>query len=283
MKIQEILINIFDLMEKMSEVPSEAIIQTGYREIDILSGGIKSGELFLITGENELGKHFSQNIIINQIQNQTNPSILIFCTKAIEHYTMQLLSIASGVNYTTISRLNPPLEQADWDKLSRATEVLSKSNIEIIDQRRYTLDQLRVEVEEANIKMPVNLIVVDSFEPILVETGGHGVATLKSKYTESGEFNHVGKTEVCENDNTSKKLKTLAEIFNIPILVVSNSNKGDFADQVYELGEVGCDGSVYINVTKNKSGLTGKVGLYYTEESTCFDSCSTEPKTKDML
>ena len=37
------------------------------------------------------------------------------------------------------------------------------------------------------------------------------------------------------------------------------------------MGEVGCDGSVYINVTKNKFGLMGKVGLYFTEECFRFD------------
>jgi hypothetical protein len=284
MQIKDILPEVFDLMEEISEVPSESVVLTGYQEIDLLAGGLKPGELILIlTGEEELSRAFAQNIIINQDQDQLDHSILVFSPEiSKEQYTMQLLSIKSQVNYSTISLANPSWKQSDWDNIAMATDDLSKANIQIIDQRSITVEQLQTQIEKANKKEPLNLIVIDNIESVLVETGDSEYAAFKSKCTESGEFKHFAQTGLWEDDYKVNSLKTLSEVLNIPVVVLSDNNISssgkeipkqysmiEWADLVFEMDDgwkSGYIGAVDINITKNTCGLTGKVGLYYTEE-----------------
>jgi replicative DNA helicase len=295
MKLKDILSIVFDLMEKISEVQPESVVPTGFQEIDVLTGGLKPGELILVlTGEEELSRVLAQNIIINLIQDQLDLSILVFSSDiSKEQYTMQLLSIKSQVDYSSISLAKPTLKQTDWDKISMATEDLSKSNIQIIDQNGLTIEQLQAQIEEANKNELLNLIVIDNIESLLVETGNHEFAAFKSKCTESGEFKHFIQTELWEDDYKASRLKTMSEALNIPIVVVSDNNMGsagkkipkqysmiEWADLVFEMDDEwkrGYVGAVDINITKNKCGLTGKIGLYYTEECFRFNSYNSEP------
>jgi len=242
MRLKEILSNVFDMLEKASEVDPKGVVLTGYHEIDQLTGGLKPGELSLIlTGEEGLGRTFAENVILNHL----DLSILVFCLDiSKEQYGMELLSIKSQVSFDAIRLVT--IDQADWDKLSRATDDLSISNIQIIDKKDITIRQIRTEIEKANKNEPLNLIVID----------------------------------IAENDYKASRLKTLSKTLNIPIVLVSDSNicsskMIECADLVFELDDawkLGCIAAVEVGVSKNTWGLTGMVGLNYSEEFTRFKS-----------
>jgi replicative DNA helicase len=247
MKLKDILTDIFDMMEKVSEVDPKKVVLTGYHEIDKLAGGLKSGELSLIlAGEEGLGRAFSQNIIINQL----DLAVLIISTDiSKEQYGLELLSIKSQVHYDTI-RL-AAIDQTDWDKLARATDDLSRSNIQIIDQRSTTVEQIRSESEKADNNEPLNLIAIDG----------------------SGKIKDF-----------AKELKIMAKTLNVPVVAVLNSNicnseMIECAGLVIELEDawkLAYIAVVEVNVSKNATGLTGTVGLNYTEEFTRFEPYNTE-------
>jgi replicative DNA helicase len=246
MRLRDILANIFDMLEKASEVDPEFVVLTGYHEIDQLTGGLKSGELSLIlAGEEGLGRAFAQNVILNQL----DLAILIISTGiSKEQYAMQLLSIESQVNYDTI-RIGD-IGQDEWDKLARATDNLSTSRIQITDQRITTGEQIRSEIEKANNNEPLNLIVID----------------------------------IAEDDYKASRLKTLSKTLNIPIVLVSDSNicsseMIECAGLVIELEDAWKQGNIVVvevKVSKNTRGLIGKVGLSFTEEYNGFESYNTK-------
>jgi replicative DNA helicase len=188
MQLKNILNDIFDELEMMSEIRPESI-------------DIKAGELiFIKTGNAELSRFIAQNVILEQIRDQQDLPILVFCPSIpINQYVRQLLSIKSKVDYFTISFANPAMEQSGWDRLSRAVDDLSNSSVLITDQKYHTFEQLKIRIEKAHYDMPLGLIVTDNMEfPLL------GTSVLEAE------------------DDYKKSLKSLSKTLNIPIVVCNN-------------------------------------------------------------
>jgi replicative DNA helicase len=290
MQIQDIMPKVLDLIEKTHESLSASAIRTGYDELDRIIEGLYPGELAVIAGTEELRESFAQNIILNQLKEKRDSSILVISPKmSKERYAMSLLSIISEIPISSISQANPPMDQADRDGIALANETLHKSNIQISDNRMIEGKNDFSEFEKLYSASTLDLIVVDDLESIDFKV------EKKPHPTDQSE------TEVNKNIKTIKPtreivvalkisiLNDIARRFHIPLLVTFNGSLNEldadplvnvidsffsYADLVLELDDerLGQTGLVDINVRKCKHGQIGNTSLYYCDELACFDS-----------
>ena len=260
-----------------------SVIKTGYIDVDEIIKGLYSGEVAVITGQGGLCESFTQNIILNQVKEKPDCSILVICPRMTkERYVMSLLSIQSEVLLSSITEANPPTDQEDRDKIAMATKALLQSNIQLTNNRTIPIGECFSEFGESYSVSTVKLIVVDDLESITFKT----------------EVEPHPKNQLDQN-NTLTRAETIAIIisylnevarkFHVPVLTTFDGSLDkldrdshdnvieayfNWADLVLQLDDeqLGETGLVNIDVRKCKHGQVGSTSLDYCDELACFDS-----------
>lgn len=144
MEIKEIMARVFKIMASDEEATHNGSLSTGYKELDKLTGGIHSDDLIIVAGDKRMGNAFSWNMIVNRINTgECRNSILVISPDiSKEKYAMQLLSVKSGVPYSSICDASRSLTQRDWDKITLAWEPICDSKLHINDQENITVDEI---------------------------------------------------------------------------------------------------------------------------------------------
>ncbi len=256
-------------------------IPTGFDRVDQMTAGMHPGDLIIIAGRPGMGKtSFALNVGLNACVARRKATAIFSLEMPKEQLVKRMLCSEARVDGTRMR--TGQLTKDDWPKLANAAGILSELPIWIDDTPAITLLELRAKARrlQSESKEGLGLIVIDYLQ--LMRSGSK---------TDSRE------QEISE---ISRNLKALAKELSVPVIALSQLNRGvesrtDKRPQLSDLRESGAieqdadtiwfvyrdevynqdtqdRGVAEIVIGKQRAGPTGTARVRFFNEYTRFDN-----------
>ncbi|MBT4290199.1 MAG: AAA family ATPase [Deltaproteobacteria bacterium] len=280
MLVKDLMPSILKAIGGVTEHPNTTFgFQTGFDDLDKITGGFHDGELVIIASRPGMGKTaITQSIIAqNIVDTEHRPSVLVISLDVSkEIYTRRLLATFSKIEYTKIIR--GELKPAEIDQIRISADILNNAPIHIVDRSQISVDKIHDIIKQTKDVSGIDWILIDSLQNF--------------------RFEKSNKDERSELDKIVWGLKVLAEEVSTPIVALSSLNrrlerrqckypmladiKGSdiiediadkilllYRDEVYDY-DSDSKGIAEVIIEKNISGPTGRISLIFAERSLRF-------------
>ena len=178
---------------------------TGFVELDKKTTGFNGGDLVIIAARPAMGKtSFVLNIALKNLE--ANSGVVVFSLEMpSEQLMLRLLSSKTSIPLQNLRKGD--LDDNQWTNLSKALNELSTKKLFVHDGGSVNINQLRAKVRKiaSNKENNVKMVIIDYLQLMT------GVGT-KDRHLEVSEI--------------SRGLKMLAREINIPIIALSQLNRG---------------------------------------------------------
>lgn len=255
-------------------------IPTGYHDLDEMTSGLQSADLIIVAGRPSMGKTMIAMNIAEHIAIKSRLPTLVFSMEMPgEALVMRLLSSLCRIDQQRIR--TGKLEDEDWPRISSTVSMLSDSPLYIDDTPALSPAELRARSRRlAKEYGQLGLIVVDYLQ--LMQVPG---------------FSENRTAEISE---ISRSLKALAKELKVPVIALSQLNRGleqraDKRPVMSDLRESGAieqdadliafvyrdevynenspdKGTAEIIIAKQRNGPIGKIRLTFMGQYTRFDN-----------
>lgn len=187
---------------------------TGFSDLDQITSGLHPANLVIVAGRPSMGKTtFAMNLAENVARGAEKPVLVFSLEMPAEDIVLRMISSLGRVEQNALR--NGQLEDEHWVKITAAIELLSKDvNMHIDDSSLITPTELRSRARKLfKEHNGLSMIVLDYLQLMKVP---------------SYENNRT--QEVSE---ISRALKSLAKELNVPVVAISQLNRGvdDRADK----------------------------------------------------
>lgn len=258
-------------------------VATGYHELDKMTAGLQPSDLIILAARPSMGKtSFAMNIAQHASLVEKTGVAVFSLEMSKEQLVMRLLSSVGRIDSQRIR--TGKLKSEDWPKLTRAVGMLSEAPIFIDDTPAISVLEMRAKIRRLASQHEIGLIVVDYLQ------------LMRGRSTEN-------RTQ--EISEISRSLKALAKEHNIPVIALSQLNRGlesrtdkrpmmsdlresgaieqdadvicfIYRDEVYNKAEDNPEkGTAEIIIGKQRNGPTGITKLTFINEWTMFENMST--------
>jgi len=273
--LKEAFLKIESLYQNDSEVSG---LSTGFRELDKLLSGLQNGALYIIAARPAMGKTALALNLAANIAIKEKKTVAIFSLEMPNvELVNRLLSSEAWIDAEKVK--TGKVTDRDWKKLQRAANTLTKTKMFIDDTSSITILEMRSKARRLKAKHGLSVMFVDYLQ-------------LMSGGARSGYENR----ERIISD-ISRGLKSLAKELNIPIVALSQLNRGvetrpdkrpGLAD-IRESGAIEQDADVVafiyrdhvynkeanphdseLIVAKHRAGRTSNIPLTWLEDYTTF-------------
>ncbi len=282
--IKDVLPATIDRIDTLHQNPGAFTgIPTGYTDLDKMTAGLQPGDLVIIAGRPSMGKTaLAVNIAENAAIERKVPSAIFSMEMSAEQVTLRMISSLGRVSQSQLR--TGDLSAEDWPRITSATEVLSQAPIYIDETPALTPTDLRARARRLKREKGLGLIVVDYLQ--LMQVAG----TKENRATEISEI--------------SRSLKALAKELKVPVIALSQLNRGveqrvekkPVMSDLRESGAIEQDADVIlliyredvyepntprkgiadIIIAKQRNGPTGEVHLTFLGEYTRFENLVSE-------
>ncbi len=275
-RIDEVVVEAYDRLQKITGPDKEKYLgaKSGFTQLDAITSGLNKSDLLIIAARPGMGKtSFALNIATNIASKITKQVVVFSLEMGKEQLATRMLSSESLVNSNSLrtGRLTPD----DWIKLASGAEQLSKMPIYLDDSGGITVPQMKAKLRRMK---NLGLVVIDYLQ--LMEG--------------SGRTNN----RVNEVSEITRQLKLMAKELNVPVITLSQLNRGAEGRQDHrpviadlrESGSIEQDADVILFlyregyydkeaenqntseciIAKNRHGETGTVKLVWNGEFTLF-------------
>ena len=205
--LKEVLAINFEELEKVSESPENVTgVPTGFAELDDLTRGLQKGDLIIIASRPSMGKTaLAINMALYASGHAQIPVLFFSLEMPKEHIAMRLICSEAKVNNRKLLVGN--LEQDDWDKLMEGTTHMMEAPLLIDDRSAISPNYIRKVIRQAKKEFPaLGLVVVD--------------------YVQLMQSNLRNPSREQEMSEISRSLKAIAKEFSLPMVVLSQLNRG---------------------------------------------------------
>jgi replicative DNA helicase len=258
-------------------------VATGFRQLDDMTSGLQAGDLIIIAGRPSMGK---STLAVNIAENAalgSNKSAAIFSMEmSAESLTLRMISSLGRINQSNLR--SGRLQEEDWPRIDSAMTQLSGAKIFIDETPGLTPTEIRARSRRLKRERGLDLIVVDYLQ--LMQVTG----TKENRATEISEI--------------SRSLKALAKELKVPVIALSQLNRGveqrvekkPVMSDLRESGAIEQDSDVIlliyreevydknttrkgiadIIVAKQRNGPTGDFQLTFLGEYTKFENYAPE-------
>ncbi len=273
--------NIDEVYEEIHEIynnhGSKKGVPTGFAEIDKKTNGLQPSNLIIIAGRPSMGKtSFAMNIA-SHVAMVEKRSVAFFSLEMSKNdLLMRLIATTACVNGEKLR--SGDLSDDDWEKIADASDLLSNSKLYLDDTPQISVTEIRSKCRRIK---DLSLVVIDYI----------GLMRSESKENRQQEVAAL-----------SRQLKALARTLSVPVIVLSQLNRGaatsrgkDHTPMLSDLRESGAieqDADVVMLVhrpgyysdapegtdpneakiifAKQRNGSTGDVSLTWNPELTRF-------------
>ncbi len=209
--MQEILVSNMHSIEELAAKRADVIgLSTGFHDFDRLTGGLRPGQLVIIAARPAMGK---TSLFLSMAQNIAMSSKGVVAIFSLEMSKDELgFRFLSGMTKIEAKRLKiGRLADRDWPRLAQSADQLSKSKIFIDDSGDLTVMDVRSRCRRLfSTEKRLDLIVVDYLQLM-----------KGSRASQKGESSR--EREISE---ISRNLKSLAKEQKVPIIALSQLNRG---------------------------------------------------------
>ncbi len=260
-------------------------VATGYHDLDEMTSGLQSSDLIIVAGRPSMGKTtFAMNIAENVVMKSKLPVLIFSMEMPGESIVMRLLSSLSRIDQLKIR--TGKIEEQDWPRVMSTVSMLSEVPLFIDDTPALSPAELRARARRlAKEHGQIGMIVIDYLQ--LMQVPG---------------YNENRTAEISE---ISRSLKSLAKELQVPVIALSQLNRGleqraDKRPVMSDLRESGAieqdadlivfiyrdevyndnspdKGTAEIIIAKQRNGPIGKVRLTFLGQYTCFENFTRHP------
>jgi replicative DNA helicase len=180
-------------------------IPTGFKQLDEMTSGLQPGDLIIIAGRPSMGK---TTLAVNMAENAalgSKKSAAIFSMEmSAEALTLRMLSSLGRINQGHLR--SGRLQEDDWPRIDTAMTMLGSASIHVDETPALTPTEIRARARRLKRERGLDLIVVDYLQ--LMQVTG----TKENRATEISEI--------------SRSLKALARELKVPVIALSQLNRG---------------------------------------------------------
>lgn len=282
--LQQPWINISDGVKKaissLLNEEQEQFIKTGFIDLDAKITGLRPGTLTIIAARPAMGKTALALNIMSNVALRSSRHVGFFSLEmtGVELITRLICSEAK-VNGNAIQQKK--MTEEEWTRVLDSAEVIDRSGIHINETPGVDISLLRELSRRMKRRHNIGLLIVDYLQLI----------TVNHKRVQTREQ---------EVSNISRGLKLIAKELNIPVIAMSQLNRGldaradkrpilsdlresgsieQDADNVifihredYYNGEAEKSNTAEIIIAKQRNGPTGSVKLHWDGDITRFDN-----------
>ncbi|MFH1874355.1 MAG: replicative DNA helicase [Pseudomonadota bacterium] len=262
---------LYEKKELITGVPS------GYKDFDRLTFGLQRSDLIILAGRPSMGK---TSLALNMVENAAIEAGVVCAVFSLEMSKQQLVQrmLCSKAEVDASKLRGGFLSESDWPKLTRAAGLLSEAPIFIDDSPGLNVLEVRAKSRRLQREHGLGLVVVDYLQLM------RGIGRIESREREISDI--------------SRSLKALAKELNVPVVALSQLNRGvesrqDKRPQLSDLRESGAIeqdadvivfvyrdemynenspdvGKAEIIIGKQRNGPTGRVMLGFQKQLTKF-------------
>ncbi len=263
-------------------------VPSGFNKLDEKTNGFQKGDLIIIAGRPSMGKTaFAINASLNAAVKHSK-NIGIF---SLEMTSKQLiLRMVSSLSNVDMYRLRTGfINNEEWDKVVETLDKLKKVKVYIDDSSLVTSMDIRTKARKMKIERDIDMLIIDYLQ--LIE----GRTSAGNRTQEVSEI--------------SRSLKILAKELDIPIIALSQLNRGVelrddkrpgmadlresgaieqdadvimfiYRDEVYNKNKEDNKNKAEIIIGKQRNGPIGTVNLQFTKEIATFRNLEQEFQEK---
>ena len=285
--IREVVLDALTAIENASKAKGSVTgLATGYPDLDYKTSGFQNSDLILVAARPSMGKTaFVLNIAADMAFRKNIPAAIFSLEMSKGQLMNRLFALESRVNSQNIRTGH--LSDEEWAKLVEGAGVISHSNLIIDDTPGINLQQFRSKARKYKLDADIGIIFIDYLQ-------------LMAGSGKSGDNRQQ------EISDISRALKSLARELNIPIVALSQLNRGveqreDHRPMLSDLRESGAieqdadvvmfiyrddyyhrdseeKGIAEIIIAKQRNGPIGTVKLAWLPEYTRFASLRKDDK-----
>ena len=292
--VKDIIKDVVNRVHEMQELKGYKGAETGFSEFDKLTSGLQNGDLIIIAGRPSMGKTaLSMNIVEHVAIHNSTPVAVFSLEMPTEQLVIRMISSFGRIDSSKLR--DGDMSEIDWNSFNHAVRAFEENTILIDETPSITPTEIRAKCRRLKRRYPdLGLIMVDYLQLMTV----HG----KSE------------NRVQEISEISRSLKSLAKEINVPVIALSQLNRGvesraktgkgripQMAD-LRESGSIEQDadiiGFIYrdevynedsdqgnkaeIIIGKQRNGPIGTVNLTFLKEYTRFENFSSDGYYQDF-
>jgi replicative DNA helicase len=256
-------------------------LPTGFADFDKMTGGLRPGDLVIVAGRPSMGK---TTLAVNMAEyaalhaREKRASVVIFSMEMpSEQVITRMLSSIGGVPLHNLR--SGRISDDDWVRITSATSQLSEAKIFVDETPALSPMELRARSRRIKREHGLDLVVVDYLQ--LMQVPGN----KENRATEIGEI--------------SRGLKVLAKELSVPVIALSQLNRGVeqrdnkkpvmsdlresgsieqdadmilliYRQEVYERDNLAVKGIAEIDLVKHRNGEIGGFKLTFQGQYTRF-------------
>lgn len=215
-------------------------VPTGFYELDELTHGLHPGQMIVIAARPAVGKStMGVDIVRSAAIKHKLPSVIFSLEMSRTEITMRVLSAEATIQLQDLRKGHMGPEQ--WQKMARIMGEISDAPLFIDDSPNMSLMEIRAKCRRLKQQHNLKLVVIDYLQ--LMSSG----KKVESRQQEVAEF--------------SRALKLLAKELEVPVIAISQLNRGpeqrtDKRPQMSDLRESGSieqDADVVILLHRDRS------------------------------
>ena len=205
--VKDIIKDVVNRVHEMQETEGVTGLETGFSELDKLTSGLQNGDLIIVAGRPSMGKTaFSMNIVehVAITAKEPKPVAVFSLEMPTEALVMRMIT---SFGHIKGENLKDTMTETDWNSFNHAVLALEKSTVLIDETPSITPTEIRAKCRRLKRQYPdLALIMVDYLQLMVV----HG----------------RGDNRVQEISEISRSLKALAKEINVPVIALSQLNRG---------------------------------------------------------
>ncbi len=205
--IAEILTRTVDRIDTLFHAKSPITgVPTGFTDFDNMTAGLQASDLIIVAGRPSMGKTaFAVNLAEHAVMKDEGAVLIFSMEMPSESLAMRILSSMGRIEQQRLR--SGQLEDDDWPRLSSAISMMSSKKLLIDDSGALSPFEVRARARRvARAYGGLGLIVIDYLQ--LMRVPGHS----EHRASEISEI--------------SRSLKALARELNVPVVVLSQLNRG---------------------------------------------------------
>ena len=204
--VKDIIKDVVNRVHEMQELKGYKGAETGFSEFDKLTSGLQDGDLIIIAGRPSMGKTaLSMNIVEHIAIHNSTPVAVFSLEMPTEQLVIRMISSFGRIDSSKLR--DGDMSEIDWNSFNHAVRAFEENTILIDETPSITPTEIRAKCRRLKRRYPdLGLIMVDYLQLMTV----HG----KSE------------NRVQEISEISRSLKALAKEINVPVIAISQLNRG---------------------------------------------------------
>jgi replicative DNA helicase len=204
--IGTLLGSVVDRIDELHQAPGKLTgLATGFANLDSMTNGLQPGDLIIVAGRPSMGKTtLAVNIAENAVLGEGKSALVFSMEMSAEQLTLRMLASIGRIDQTHLR--SGRLADDDWNRLDSAMSQLQSTRLYIDETPALTPTEVQARARRMKREKGLDLIVIDYLQ--LMNVPG----TKENRATEISEI--------------SRSLKALAKELKVPVIALSQLNRG---------------------------------------------------------